>query len=149
VKVTEENTFDVRDGGYVYLKPSDPEDFDFRAYTLTKNGTLTDSFYPVKEVSPFIACTSSITNGDGRSGFFEICHGVEYQTTDVWRNVEKPKISPASFKAAGVILTRLPQYHKNKSHMDTILAGLKSLGMTMLKGAAKNGLAMLPGLLGI
>lgn len=132
-------SMDVKEGGYCFLKPTQAEDIDLQVYTQTKDGQLVDSYYPLKEVNGFLAIYPQIITADGRSGFFEICHPVEFSTTDVWKNTQLPQGSDDLFKQANYIVRGVPQYHKNSPHIGNIFRSIKSFGSKVLGGVAKYG----------
>jgi hypothetical protein len=138
-------TFQVREGAYGFLKPTQPQDFDFQSYTKSVSGQLTDSFYPLKEESAFLVFFPVITTADGRSGFFEICHGVEYQTKDVWRNTDVAAANDEDFRKAKNILKDIPQFYSNSLHVGQILNNVRSAVTKGAKFVQKYGPSVLKG----
>jgi hypothetical protein len=138
-------TFTVREGAYAFLKPTMPEDFDFQSYTRTVGAQITDSFYPLKEQSAFLVVYPVIKTEDGRSGFFEICHGVEYQTRDVWRNTAVAAADDNDFRLAKNLLKDIPQFYSNSLHIGQILQNLKSVATRGVRFVQKYGPSVLQG----
>lgn len=138
-------TFTVREGAYAFLKPTMPQDFDFQSFTRTVDSQITDSFYPLKEQSAFLVVYPVIKTNDGRSGFFEICHGVEYQTRDVWRNTAVAASDDNDFRLAKNLLKDIPQFYANSLHVGQILSNLKNYASKGVKFVQKYGPAVMRG----
>lgn len=138
-------TFTVREGAYAFLKPTMPEDFDFQSFTRTVGSQITDSFYPLKEQSAFLVVYPVIKTEDGRSGFFEICHGVEYQTRDVWRNTAVAAADDNDFRLAKNLLKDIPQFYSNSLHIGQILHNLKSVATKGVRFVQKYGPSVIQG----
>lgn len=132
-------TFDVKEGAYAFLKPQSSKDFELQTYTQSKFGILCDSYYPLKEEHGFLVAYCNITTAAGRSGFFEICHGVEYESSDVWRATDIASSRVSDWRAAMNIVKNLDQYHRNKTHLKEILSKIKQAAKSVLGGVVKYG----------
>jgi hypothetical protein len=113
-------------GIYGFLKPTKPGDFDFRNYISYSGNILIDAKYPLKEESAYLVFAASITNTAGRDGYFTRANGIEYQTIDVWRPIEKSIVPSSDYSAALNLLKEIPAFHENPLHVREIVTKVKN-----------------------
>lgn len=134
-------------GAYTWLKFTQPQDFDYYNDYDIDGGVLTDSYYPLQHGTSFLVTYVRIVPIDGRDGYWTWGWGLEYQTDDVWREVDVPEFEEESFQEALTFLAKLEQYHENPLHWgelwNKIKAGAQKYGIPALKAAGKALLTMI------
>lgn len=128
------------EGAYSFMKPTQPSDFDFiEAYDVDDSG-LCDSYWPLENDSSFLIMGCQIPNTAGAQvGYWIVSFGVEYQTTDKWREIDYPTINYEATKMALVHLADIPQYHKNDVHWNEIWEAIKNVGSGIMHGLMEYG----------
>jgi hypothetical protein len=126
-------------GIYGFLKPTQPSDFNINTHVQVVDNILVDSFYPLGHDSAFLAIGVSITTLAGQDGYFTFAFGVEYQTTDVWREVTISPCSEQLYDAALRSLRPMRQWHENPLHMGDIMNWIKKAGSAIVGGIQKYG----------
>lgn len=127
-------------GMYAFVKPASSEDWEYRSYTLWRNGILYDSYWPIddKDTSKLIL-VSNIVDFAGRSAEYTLYYNIEYQTTDQWKN---PQFAPLDGGIANEALKHvrgLPQYAENPLHIAKIWDAIKSAAKAVVNGIVKYG----------
>jgi len=126
---------DIATGIYGFIKPSELSDFDMRADFITENGALVDSSYPLDDKEGFLVVYAQVTGtAVGQDGYYTISYGLEYQTTDVWRELGAPIYGPDVYRRALTELKNYPQWHENPLHWADLWNGIKSAASTAMKG---------------
>lgn len=132
-------TLTVDNGMYGFLKPTKPSDFDVQTYIEVDSGNLVDSFYPLDHQSAFLVLYTTISITGGQDGYWTASYGVEYQTSDVWREIGFPECEKSVYDRALESLKYLPQFHENPLHISDIWDTIKNSASAMLDGVVKYG----------
>lgn len=123
-------------GIYGFLKPTQPNDINFRAFdTVTTNSLSTDAYWPLRRDSDFLAVALNVlATSNGQDGYFTIAHAFEYRTTDPWREVEMAYIPPDTVDLAMMLVSRCPQWHENPLHLADIWKWIKKTSQDVYEG---------------
>jgi len=132
-------TMPVENGMYGYMKLTQPSDFEMRENFLIEGGNVLDSFYPLDQDSAFLMMYWQITNLAGQDGYWTICHGIEYQTEDVWRTVSEAEYDGRTYSDAVESLKFFPQFYENPLHFADIWNNIKSVASDVANGILKWG----------
>lgn len=132
-------------GIYGYLKPTQPRDFAFQSDVDFEGSVLTDSYYSLNHGTAFLIVVAQISNILGRDAFWTVCHGVEYQTKDVWREIEVPFDDYRIFDSALAHVKELPQWTENPLHFKTIVNAIRSNVGKVMNGLLSTGKRILVG----
>ncbi len=140
-------TLPAETGIYSFLKPTQPSDFDYKVVTNLQNGTLYETSVSIVPQSSFTAVAFSITNSattnqtstPGQQLFWTFAYGVEYLSTDVWREVTIADSNPRIYALALEYLSRMPNVYENPLHISELLKKLKSVFQTAVSGIVKYG----------
>jgi len=132
-------TLPLDKGLYIFLKPTKPDDFDYRSNLEVENGSIVDSRWPIDQRTSFLAIYAVCTTAQGRDGYFTFSFGVEYLTTDVWREINTPSIEPKIYEEAIRLVGTLKQIHENPLHISDIWNGIKSFAASVASGITKYG----------
>jgi hypothetical protein len=124
-------------GRYSFLKPTQPSDFDYFELNLVR--TSTGAVRPLagwnlENNHDYLVIAANITTVAGQDLLWDYCYGVEYRTTDTWRDQAEPTSSPEAYNQALVFLKKLPQHYENPLHIGAILS--------MVRKAANKGASM-------
>jgi len=127
-------------GMYAFVKPASSEDWEYRSYTLWRNGILYDSYWPIddKDTSKLIL-VSNIVDFAGRSAEYTLYYNIEYQTTDQWKNPQFAPLDGGIAKEALKHIRGLPQYAENPLHIAKIWDAIKSAAKAVVNGIVKYG----------
>jgi len=116
-------TMDVKKGMYGFLKPSQPDDYNFKGnfdYDPV-NGCPIGGTFLLECDSDFLVIYPQINVSGGRDGYWSTCFTIEYLTTDVFREVGHSNVPVDSYEAAITALVGIPQWHENKTHFKDIV----------------------------
>jgi hypothetical protein len=138
-------TMPIENGLYGFLKPTQPEDFDLIDHSIIENGVVYDSFYPLDQKSAFLMIYWQITALPGQDGYWTICHGIEYQTNDVWRPVDDSHLDGQTYSMALESIKTFPQWYENPLHWSDIWERIKSVSSSIASGIVKYGPTVLKG----
>lgn len=119
------DTRDARHGMYGYIKPADVTDFKFLTQDeyflkLDAAGNVLDCSYPLMSHRPFLVMTTNLTPAQ-TSGYWTYGFSIEYQTTDVWREIASPNLSTQEGDLALSVLKEMDQFHENTTHIKKLL----------------------------
>lgn len=120
-------TMDVKRGIYGFLKPSQPEDYNFKGdfdYDLA-HGVPIGSTFLLECDSDYLVVYPQIAIQGGRDGYWSTCYTIEYLTTDVFREIEHADTPVASYEAAIMALATIQQWHENKTHFKDIVKKIR------------------------
>jgi len=123
----------IADGMHIFMKPRAASDFDLKRGTIVNNGQAVYTGYPLDAQEEYIMLFGSVTDTNGRDGYFTICHHIEYETTDTYREVLSPHIDPEAFREASLLIVAIPQVHKNANHVLQIVSKIRD---ALRKGAS-------------
>lgn len=141
-KVSKNNasrTMPIENGMYGFLKPTEAEDFELidEFGSDPVSGSITASYFTLRNVKSYLILRGSIPPVDGRSGFITLAFSVEYMSTDVWRPLDVPRTKPELYKQAIAELKTITQWHENPSHVKEIFRQILSGATSLVKGVAK------------
>lgn len=135
-----------KDGTYGFLKPCDTRDLDPMPLVVrSSTHRITGMVCPLMAMGGWVIMAASVETTpvigapNAAVAFVTLCSSIEYTTTDQWVDTHLPQYTTEEFELAMEYLASLPQFHENKIHWAQITA--------FLRGAAKTGLAIAPGLL--
>jgi len=129
----------VNNGFYSYLRPRKVEDFDMRNTAEIVLSNVVHCSWDMDAKSDYLGMSIAITPDDGKDSYFTFCFGIEYVTTDVWRQTGVPKIDPQVFDKAMHSLYRVPQYYENKTHIGEIFERIKKYAQIAGKAIVEYG----------
>jgi hypothetical protein len=131
---------EAQKGLYGFLKPTKELDFTKKAPLFIDNaGNLRGSHYDIVSDSAFLAFRVSITNVDGRDGFWTFGSSLEFTTLDTWRPLDVARIPRAVYSGALEKIRYLQQFHENPSHLSAIWNGIKGVLGGVVKGITTYG----------
>jgi len=138
---------EIVNGLYEFAKPTQEIDFSMQTFVHCDGTVIIDSNYPLASKSGYliIACKVSLTAA-AQDGKFTICHSVEYQTTDVWRETSPPGADREVFAQAFDYLKQIPQFHENPLHIADVANAIKNGTRKMVRGFAKYGPGIMKGI---
>jgi len=134
-------------GMYSWLKPSTAQDLSYRpAFELT-NGVISGTNYWIDETTTMIVvmATSVAANTGAYPGLDLIISSdfaIEYQTEDVWDEIEYPEITAVQSMAVLDKVKYYDVFHENPLHMDDLRRYLSTAGSFVKKHAGKIGGAL-------
>lgn len=112
-------TKDAVDGAYSFLKPTQPDDFNFRNETsITVSDDL--GFYSLVPDSDFLAHYCVVNTAEGRDFQWTLCWGLEYRTTSKWIDVEESDIPDSVLSCFHMMFSKIPQHYTNEFHISDI-----------------------------
>lgn len=123
--------FKAETGCYGFFKPGGFEDFDIQDGVYTDNGVLYDSRYNIFDNTGYLVMYITVPDPNGRAGYFTYAQGIEYQTTDQWRDQRIPSLQLEAAKLGLTELREIPQFHENPLHLSELL---KSIATATKKG---------------
>jgi len=133
-------TMGFEKGVYTYLKPTQPEDFDFKSYVeVNDNGILMDSFYPIVPESAYLAIHVNVQNVDGRNSLAVISSGIEYQTQDTWRVTDVAKTDLIGQSKGLEEIKYLRQVYENPTHFGDIMRQIREAASRVGKAVIEYG----------
>lgn len=118
---------DVREGAFARLSIAKNEDMTMWDWTgIDSNNNLLDTFWDIEPTSPFVAMNIAIADTAGRIGFIEQWSAIEFETTKTQYEPDTPlegSLEPWSWAIQH--LKDVPQFTKNKIHLEEIGAAIK------------------------
>lgn len=130
------DTRDARRGMYGFIKPVDETDFEFLKpdeflVKLDQSGNVLDCYYPLMSHRPFLVMATDLTALQ-TAGYWTFAFSIEYQTTDVWREIASPSLPVNQGDLALSALKQIDQFHENTTHIKKVLDGvMKFVGKGM------------------
>jgi len=120
---------DLENGMYGYLKATQGSDFFlFENYLNEQGGKLQSITYPLEGKSDYLCIYAVCHELLGRQYYWTGAYGIEYITTDVWRETEPPELPEKAFETAVVDLKYMQQWHTNVFHLSDIWDFIKNAG---------------------
>ncbi len=140
-------TLPAERGAYIFMKPTKATDFDYQIVTNTQNGLLYETGVPIVPQSSFLVVSFNIANTAASADtstpaqnlYWTFAFGVEYMTTDVWREVRDADADPKVYELVLEHLSKMPAIYENPLHVSEILKRLKGVFQTALQGIVKYG----------
>ena len=119
----------VADNGYFgVLLPDSDEDvseyYDDIAADAARNGTVSQTSYPLSERRPYKAFGITVPVAAGRSFTFDVTHTIEYITNNKLVGQGTSQFSEDSVKAAIVIASTMETDYENPSHWKDIVSSI-------------------------
>lgn len=139
-KVSGSNGADHRiaqNGIYGFLKPQNISDFFFSKHIVTDDNGITHCSFDIISEYPYLVFAASITDPNGRNGYFTTCSAIEYQTDDVWRSIALPNLKKGEFEEAIEVVGELVQFHDNPLHFSDLWNQIKKVAPKLIEGAAE------------
>lgn len=116
---------EAKNGMYGFVRPTAPSDFDwFSHLQRNKAGQITDGCFPIKATASFATISVRVNEEMGMKGRWTFCHGIEYQTTDIWRETGLPEYPKAIFNEATDLIVTVPNFIENPVHIAKIFAAI-------------------------
>lgn len=135
----------VEKGIYGFLKPHEETDFDFRNQVeVTATGVVAYAGYPLVPNSDYLVIYSNITTILGRDLYYTACWGIEYLTTDTWRELRNASVSSKDYENSIDMMKSIVQWHENPLHLGDIWEAIKSAGGDLIKSGVNHLFAALP-----
>jgi len=123
------------------LKPTETEDFDYiNNLDFDANGNLRDSTYPIDQQRSFLIIVGNCAAPAGCLGLYTVACGIEYLTSDTWRETEKAVVDHLIYDNAINIMKDLVQFHENPLHLSDLWKGIKTTVGKVVKGVVDYGL---------
>lgn len=114
-------TFPFVNGCDIYYKPQNSDQFNLTPSTVIVNGAMVDGYWDMeKQLSYLLVYIQSI--GSTNTFFAKLSGGLNYTTTDLFREVESGEINQADYFDALGLLQKAPQYFENPTHVEKILS---------------------------
>jgi len=115
-------TMEFKNGVYAFIKPTQPEDFDFKQYLDVHDVVgLVDSYYPLDNESSYIGIYADVSVASGRDSYMTVCSGIEYQTEDTWRVLSQSKFTNQDIQLGMQEIKDLAYVYENETHWSQIL----------------------------
>lgn len=128
-------TFPSANGCYIYMKPEDSQQLNYRKPFAVNLGVITDSIMRWDDLlSSIVVCCEINSASNARDSMVRIQFDIEYLTMDPWRERLLPKIPLSTLERALADLRKLDQVFENPSHISEIQSYLKK-GIPLVKGA--------------
>lgn len=122
---SEAKSMSAENGIYGFLKPTQPEDFNFKdrdtVGTLAGVTGVRDIWYALRTDSDFLAVSANITTAAGQDGYWTPAWQFEYRTVDQWRHVDAADNTDDEVDAAIKLLAAVPQWYENPFHISDIM----------------------------
>jgi len=136
-------TLPANKGMYGYLKPAGSGDLVNKNYFLFYQGHVVDSFYPIFPdpalPSSSLIVATNITAETGRDLLLSLTYGIEYETDDLFREVQEPPADDNLYHAAIIELRDTVQFTENPIHVSKIWSSIKSGAGKLFDGIVKYG----------
>lgn len=127
-KLPQSYVTEAKNGAYGWIKPAKELDFT-KLHVISKNVDLNivSSGYPLKPEHSFLVMRVTITNVDGRDGFWTTCTPVEYTSLSSWRVLAPPRTPHSTYINAMEKLKDVVQFHDNPIHFREIISNIGQL----------------------
>lgn len=125
---------EAKEGMYQWLQFTQPSDFQFQTYVSTKDGVLYDSFWPLDNKSAYLVMYIQVPINTGSAGYFTIATGMEFQTTDPWREVDFASMTEVEWNLALNSCRNIPRTASNKLHLNDIGRALGAIAKSLTQG---------------
>jgi len=132
-------TYAAKNGIYGYLKPTSDQDLNFHSPMRYNGLSIQDVSYPLAEQSDYIGAAIEVEEDTGREFIVTKQFGVEYESTDVWREYAEGTVANATWDEALTILKKAPQFGENPFHWKTIWGGIKKIAANTTSAIKKYG----------
>nr|QDH88986.1 MAG: RNA-dependent RNA polymerase [Picornavirales sp.] len=132
-------------GGYMFMKPGEDSDFFYIKDTIVHANTLMRSRYQVGGIRPVIMGWGKWADPATTTLYACPAWGVEYPTTDTWKDVAVPGYPKVLWDAAIEHIGRMEQFYENPKHISEILGDLKRYAASFVNGILKYGPNVLEG----
>lgn len=131
-------TIEAQNGMYGFLKSMAAEDFELRRNLKNDNmGNVIDCVYKIFPDSAPIVIYASISDVNGRAGYWTYTAAVEFPTESTWFDVSTERVGPRVFSEAQEMVRETPQFYTNAGHLSGILSkignGVKSITSGIMK----------------
>jgi len=133
--LSEQKTFQASTGAHGTVRPDDDDSFKPRVSWRAVGTTLTDSFYPIETDESFIMFGVTLVDPNARSLEYKLAMGIDYQSKDTWRNVQKSPATAEDWRKGIEILKRVDQFHTNEFHVKDILDTINKIAGGVKKAA--------------
>lgn len=117
----------AREGGYMYLKPDESEDFQFHydvALLAISGSNQFVAAYPLQERSSYFTMAMQITDVNGRDTAITSTTVFEFLTMVMTETPEFPVFSEEDWDKACKFLRRFPNTYSNPKHVGDIFRGI-------------------------
>lgn len=137
-KLSKAVTIPVETGMYGFLKPSSEADFAIIDDYQTQGGVIQTAGYPLLPISDFLIFAVNVDSVEGRDMLLTLAFGLEYETTDPWRQVGSPKTSPLSWRETWLKIREMEQFYENPTHWRDIFKKIASHAKTAIEYVGRN-----------
>ncbi len=108
-------------GIYIFGKPTQPGDFDYRD-PITNNAVVEFKVsFPLRDDRQYLVIAAKIPDAAGQSCYWTRAYGIEFVTSDQWYDRCRPEMSEDIFRQTLVIIRDLEAIHENPLHWSDIL----------------------------
>jgi len=114
-------------GIFAFLRPTDFKDFEYTEWFRIINGVIWDSFWPIDKPGPQLMVYANVSNFGGQDGYFRFDFGVEYLTTDQWREMKVSEVGNETYNSAMQVVAAMDQVHENPLHISDLFGKIKSV----------------------
>jgi hypothetical protein len=122
---SEASSMSAENGMYGYLKPTQPEDFNFKdrdTVSVTSGVTgVRDVWFALRTDSDFLAVSINVTTPEGQDGFWTPAWQMEFRTVDQMREVGTAQNTEEEIDVAIRLLAACPQWYENPFHISSIM----------------------------
>jgi len=124
-------------GSWTYMKMASNRDTQFKPRQFKTNPAqqLIDCRYDLTEESPQLVVYYQIpvNSAQGRDGLIRLRTSLEYQTTDMFREVKGAPFELEAYQKAIEVMKPMPQYLSNEFHIEELWKNIKEIGDGIVK----------------
>lgn len=120
-------------GIYIFGKPTQPGDFDYRD-PITNNAVVEFKVsFPLRDDRQYLVIAAKIPDVAGQSCYWTRAYGIEFVTSDQWYDRCRPEMSEDIFRQTLVIIRDLEAIHENPLHWTDIVNFAKKVAKGVIK----------------
>lgn len=123
---TAAESFDIVEGMYGFLKPSSAADLDMRVFQYPLGDGEFEYVFDLLPRSDYLVIHAQINMPEGRQGIFTPAHHLEFTTLSLWFSSERPETDERDFEAAMRMLSDIPPWHHNETHLADVWNFIKA-----------------------
>jgi len=126
-------------GFYGFIKPDQDDDFSMMTQWKTNESGVAQTYGPLINKHSYIVICAQVINPLGRNSYWSVTSGIEFTTSDTWRQKEITRYTPEDFKIAMRMLKDVPQFHQNDLHLAGIFNAIRNAAKDVIGGIQKYG----------
>jgi len=116
--------FEATEGAYIFHKPTNDDDWDFKDEYYTTDGNLIDCYYEIDSESPPVLIVISIDTGNAQNGYWTLTQSIEFFTQSQAFDQELCKVSYYIGDEALDKIKYIEQVHSNALHVKEIWSSI-------------------------